>query len=181
MKKNINKKNTKEKNNAKKIENSGSFETDFYKILYIVLGVVCVFCLFYLLTVFITNKNSDSSNKKDEDEVSISLDSTIVGRSLSMSEEKYYVLYYETKNEEVADKYNPIVSSYNYKNDEGHIKLYTVDMSDAINKSYASTESNSAPKVESEIKINGTTLILVEKGNVVDYIEDQNRIEELLK
>ena len=146
--------------------------------LYVILGVVSIFCVFYLITFFVVVKEVDDTKY---DDVSISVDNIIVGRSLSMSEEKYYVLYYDTKDEEINEKYSPIVSSYIYSSSEDKVKLYTVDMSDALNKKYASEESNTKPTTESEIAIKGTTLMVVENGEVVDYIEDQDRIKSLLQ
>jgi hypothetical protein len=175
--KNKSKKNIKVDN--KKIENVGSFDVDFFKVLYLVLGVICVFCTFYIITVFVVVKDTKEAEKNKD--VAISLDSTIVGRSMSMPEEKYYVLYYETKNEEVAEKYTSIVGTYQVNASDDKIKLYTVDMSDALNKKYAAEESNTKPNDESDIAIKGTTLIVIENGEVVDYIEDQDRIEALLK
>ena len=162
-----------------KIENVGSFDTDLSKIIYIVLGVICVFGLFYLLTVFVLNKD-DNTTKTDE-EVEISLDTTIVGRSFSMPEEKYYVLYYDAKDEVVSEEYSSTITNYIYSTSEDHVKLYTVDMSDALNKKYLSEESKPMPEKVSDIAIKGTTLMVIEKGKVVEYTEDKARIEELLK
>lgn len=167
------------KNEKNKIEEVGSFDIDIFKIIYVLLGVICIFCIFYLVTLFVLNKDTEKTTETKE--VEISLDETIVGRSLSMPEEKYYVLYYDTSNEEVVEKYSSIITNYIYSTDESKTKLYTVDMSDGLNKSYSKDESNSSPEKAADIAINGTTLMLVEKGKVVDYIEDQKRIEELLK
>ena len=178
MKKKTNKSKRKveEKN---KIENVGSFDTDIFKIIYVVLGVICVFCIFYLVTVFVLNKD-DNTTKTDE-EVEISLDTTIVGRSLSMPEDKYYVLYYDAKDETVSEEYSSTITNYIYSTSEDHVKLYTVDMSDALNKKYVSDESKPMPEKVSDIAIKGTTLMVIEKGKVVEYTEDKTRIEELLK
>ena len=175
--KNKSKKNIKVDN--KKIENVGSFDVDFFKVLYLVLGVICVFCTFYVITVFVVVKDVKEAEKNTN--VAISTDNIIVGRSLSMPEEKYYVLFYETKNEDVAENYSSLVSTYQYSTNEEKIKLYTVDMSDAFNKKFAAEESNTKPTIESEIAIKGTTLMVVENGEVVDYIEDQDRIKSLLQ
>ena len=179
MKKNVNKRKKNIKDNNKKIEEVGSFDVDFYKVIYVILAVICIFCVFYVVTVFVVVKDTKEIEKNKD--VPISLDSTIVGRSLSMPEEKYYVLYYETKDEEVMEKYGSIVATYLANSSSDKTKLYTVDMSDALNKKYAAKESNTKPNNESEIAIKGTTLMIIENGNVVDYIEDQTRIEELLK
>lgn len=178
MKKKTDKKKRKveEKN---KIENVGSFDTDISKVIYIILGVVCVFCVFYLITLFVLNKD-DNTTKTDE-EVEISLDTTIVGRSFSMPEDKYYVLYYDAKDEEVSEEYSSTITNYIYSTSEDHVKLYTVDMSDALNKKYVSEESKPMPEKVSDIAIKGTTLMVIEKGKVVEYTEDKTRIEELLK
>ena len=88
--------------------------------------------------------------------VAISTDNIIVGRSLSMPEEKYYVLYYETKDEEVMEKYGSIVATYLANSSSDKTKLYTVDMSDALNKKYAAKESNTKPNNESEEKTLGS-------------------------
>lgn len=162
-----------------KIENVGSFDTDISKVIYIILGVVCVFCVFYLITLFVLNKD-DNTTKTDE-EVEISLDTTIVGRSFSMPEDKYYVLYYDAKDEEVSEEYSSTITNYIYSTSEDHVKLYTVDMSDALNKKYVSEESKPMPEKVSDIAIKGTTLMVIEKGKVVEYTEDKIRIEELLK
>lgn len=178
MKKKTNK--TKRKVEEKnKIENVGSFDTDIFKVIYIVLGVICIFCIFYLITVFVLNK--DENTTKTDEEVEISLDTTIVGRSFSMPEDKYYVLYYDAKDEAVSEEYSSTITNYIYSTSEDHVKLYTVDMSDALNKKYVSEESKSMPEKVSDIAIKGTTLMVIEKGKVVEYTEDKTRIEELLK
>lgn len=179
MKKKVNKKKNNLNKEKNKIENVGSFDTDIFKVIYVVLGVICVFCIFYLITVFALNK--DTKPEKSDEEVSISLDSTIVGRSLSMPEKYYYVLYYDTKDEEVSETYSSIVMNYMYSTKEDKVKLYTVDMSDALNKKYVSEESKTNPETVADIAIKGTTLMVINEGKVVDYIEDQNRIEELLQ
>ena len=80
MKKKTNK--TKRKVEEKnKIENVGSFDTDKFKVIYIVLGVICIFCIFYLITIFVLNK--DENTTKTDEEVEISLDTTIVGKRKS--------------------------------------------------------------------------------------------------
>ena len=178
MKKKTNK--TKRKVEEKnKIENVGSFDTDKFKVIYIVLGVICIFCIFYLITIFVLNK--DENTTKTDEEVEISLDKTIVGRSFSMPEDKYYVLYYDAKDETVSEEYSSTITNYIYSTSEDHVKLYTVDMSDALNKKYVSEESKSMPEKVSDIAIKGTTLMVIEKGKVVEYTEDKTRIEELLK
>ena len=63
------------------------------------------------------------------------------------------------------------ITNYIYSTDESKVKLYTVDMSNALNKTYVAEESNTKPEKASDIAIKGTTLMIVEKGKVIDYID----------
>ena len=179
MKKKVNRTKNNVNKEKNKIDNVGSFDTDISKVIYIIIGVVCVFCVFYLITLFVLDK--DTETPKSDEEISISLDSTIVGRSLSMPEKYYYVLYYDAKDEEVNENYSSIISNYIYSTAEDKVKLYTVDMSEGLNKQYVAEESKPMPEKSTDIAIKGTTLMVIENGKVVYYIEDENRIKELLK
>lgn len=178
------KKNNKKKNrneDLKKIEEVGSLDTNIWHKIFTVLGIICFFCLFYLLTLYITNKNSDKSEVNDNNpsEVSISSENIIIGRSLSMGDGDYFVIYYDSSNEEVESIYSEVVS--NYRSKEDALKLYYVDMSSAFNKSYATTEaSNRAPEDISSFKINGPTLMKVSQGKVVEYYEGETEIKDVL-
>lgn len=173
------KKESKIKRDLNKKNDDMGLEIDVFKFIYIVLGVICVFCLFYLFTLFVLNK--DTKVKNDDVETVISLDTTIVGRSLSMPEDNYYVIFYDPKNEEVNEKFSQIIRNYTYSTDDDHTKLYSVDMSSSFNKKYVGEKSNVNPSKVSDISIKGTTLMVVKKGKVVEYIEDETKIEELLK
>lgn len=166
----------KSKKNLEKIESVGNFDTDIWSKVFIVLSVVIVFLLFYLLTLYITNKNSDKKDKEqEEDKVKISYNTTIVGRSLSMSEGEYLVIFYDNSNEEEAKTYKDLVSGYT-----GGLKVYTVDMSKAFNKPYASDQSNRSPEAESDFLINGPTLIKVSDKKVSEYMEGHEEISNYL-
>ena len=162
------------KNNIENINDS--FETDLWSKIYIVLGIIVFFCLFYLLTIYITNKNTDSESTSEEtSEVTVSYDKIIAGRSFSMGDGEYLVLYYDNTDEDLSNKVNEIKSNYNA------LKIYTVDMHDALNKVYKSEEANTHPTNASEIKINGPTLIKFANGEVADYIEGIDSISNYLK
>ena len=162
---------SKRRKESKRIEEVISDESSLMDKFYIVGGVVLFILCFYILTVYITNKNNtdDSDSVKT---VEISKDEIILGRSLSMGKDDYYVAYYESNNETMKE----IVSHY-----IGIAKIYKVDMSSAFNKKYATdSESNKNPTKVSEFKINGPTLIKVSNKNVVDYIEGEDAIRTIL-
>ena len=134
---------------------------------FVVAGVVLCLLCFYILTVYITNKNKDDDEEKTKT-VEISKDEIIIGRSLSMSKDDYYVVFYDNGNSTIEE----IINNYG-----GSVPIYKVDMSSAFNKKYAtSEESNKNPSKVSEFKINGPTLIKVSNNKVVEYIEGEDEI-----
>ncbi len=145
---------------------------------FIIAGTVLVFVLFYLLTIYITNKNStkNNTNKKDEN---VSVGETIIGRSFSMSGE-YLVLYYDSSNKDIADLCKSLFTSY--RNTNGEKSIYYVDMNSGFNKAFATTEeSNKMPGSASELLINGPTLIKISNNTAVEYIEGMDAIEQYLQ
>ena len=170
-------KNTK-KQNLKKIESVGGFDGDIKGKIIAVICILCFFGAFYLLTLYITNKNTNKK-KEDKEEVTISNENIIVGRSLSMSDEDYYVIFYDKGDEEISSTYSEIVSHQKYSGDGK--KIYVVDMSSGFNKKFLTTEeSNKTPTTASDFKINGPTLILVSNHSVQDYIEGEESIKDYL-
>ena len=140
---------------------------------------ICFLLAFYLLTVYITNKNTNKKKDNDKEEVTISNENIIVGRSLSMSDEDYYVIFYDKGDEEISSTYSEIVSHQKYSGDGK--KIYVVDMSSGFNKKFLTTEeSNKTPATASDFKINGPTLILVSNHSVQDYIEGEESIKDYL-
>jgi len=177
------KKQENQKDNLKKIEKAGSFDSDIWGKVFIVLGILCFLCAFYLLTIYITNKNSTdttSNDKKEAEETVISYDEIMVGRSLDMSDGDYFVLYYDMSDENISGTYSSLVSGY--KSKEDHLNIYVVDMSSSFNKPYATDkESNKNPSKASEILVNGPTLIKVSNKQVSDYVEGEESITNYLK
>jgi len=168
----------KRREESKKIESVDNFDTDIMSKVFTALCVVVFFFGFYLLTLYITNKNTEKTEEEKE-EVTVSNENIILGRSLSMSDGEYFVIYYDKGDSEIASIYSSIVSSYKAKGDSR--KIYTVDMSNGFNKKYLTTEeSNKTPQSAEDFKINGPTLILVNNHTVVDYIEGEDSIRDYL-
>lgn len=164
---------TKNIKNIKKIDTVDDFD-DLYKKAMVVMSVICFLCLFYILALFITNKNSDQANKDAKEAVEISYENIIAGRSLSMSETEYLVIYYDTVNEEISSDISNAINEYNTK--DNPVPIYVVDMSKAINSTYLSSSPNKDPKNESELGIADTTLIKVENGKVKSYVEGKDEV-----
>lgn len=172
MKKDINK----EKKKIEKIEPTNS--DGLWHGFIVVCAIIIFICLFYILAVHITNKNGETTKKKDKSDVSISYSEIIVGRTLSMSDKEYLVVLYDKSNSDISQSINEYINKYNGK--KKHLNVYSVDMSTGLNKKYNGDSSNTNPKKESEIVVNGPTLIKVKKGKVVDYIEGIDDISNYL-
>ena len=148
----------------------------------IALLVICVLGLFYLLTVYITNKHSDkdtSTEETESTEATISYDKILIGKAFSMSDTDYLVLFYDTSNNDISSTYSDLMSKYKEKED--HLPIYYADMNNSFNKKYSTTEeSNKAPTKAEELAINGPTLIKISNGGLVDYLEGKEAISGYL-
>ncbi len=171
------------KNEKAKIKNVGNnYDGDIWNNIIIVCVIIIILCLFYILTVHITKKNNSDTtsndNKSSSNVEEISYSEIIVGRSFSISDGDYLIFYFDKSDDEINSKSNELVS--NYKSSENHLDIYSVDMSDGLNKSYVSDSSNTSPSKASDIKINGPTLIKFSNNNVVEYIEGLDNISDYL-
>ena len=167
----IRRKNKKEEKN--KIESVGTMDFEGPNKLTIIAVILLFFLGFYLLTLMITDKG-DSKEKKQSKITTISSEEIVLGRSLSMKDKEYLVIYYE---KDLADTFKDSITNYRSKKE---LNIYVVDMSDGLNKKYAKEESNPYPKNIKEFSINGPTLIKVSNKNVVDYIEGEDNIKNYL-
>ena len=168
-----------EKTNKKIEVKDDGFNADVFHVVIVAGIIILVFCIFYWITYFITNKDNPKKNDDKSTEVSISYDRIILGRSFSMNGE-YLVLYYDMTNEEISSTYSSLVSTYKNKTEEALSPLYIVNMGDAINKAYSSDTANYEAKSASELKINGPTLIRYKDGSIIEYLEGEETIKNSL-
>ena len=164
----ISKKNKKEqyKKEKEQIEELGFDFTDNIRgKIYVIIGVLCFILALYLFTLYLTGKGETTSYKSTPQEASISYNKIIVGRSFSVDNGEYLVVYYNLDDDSSIDD-----AVHTYRN-SNKLNLYSVDMSDPINTKYKSEESNTNPTNASEIRINGPTLIKFNDKEVIDYIE----------
>ena len=159
------------------IDSVGEFDGNFKRIFWVCIIIILVFCLFYFITVMITGKEKDNSKNVVTDS-SISYTEIMAGRSFSMPENEYLVLYYDKSNSDYLTTYSTAVSSYRAKGE--NLTIYTVDMSGALNKGYVSEESNTSPQSVSDLKVSGPTLIHFKDGVVLQYLEGEENITNYL-
>lgn len=193
-----NKKNKKDlekalKNERKKIDSVGMFDSDISGKIIMVCVIICVFCAFYFLTVFISKDNSSSSTNSSNNtstsssnnsssssssSTSISYDNIVIGRSFSMDDSTYLVIYYDSSDTELSSTMSSLISSY--KSKDSHLPIYRVDMSDGLNKNYVSDDANTNPSSVDDMRINGPTLIKFVDNSVDEYVEGKDSISDYL-
>ena len=160
-----------------KNKNSGdtNFRTSFFKVIKMFIVVIVIFGLFYLLTIYLLNKpsNSTSTSNATKVDTTISYKEILAGSSFDIDGE-YLVIYYDQSDEELKSTITSLISTYEDK--ENHKNVYTVDMSSALNSKYLGDLSNTNPSSINDLKINGSTMIIFKDGKVDKYIEGKDDI-----
>ena len=106
-------------------------------------------------------------------ESSIQYEKILAGESFTMDQEEYYVVYYDSTDTELSKTIST------YQSDKKDIKLYSVDLSDGMNKKYKTDGDVDTSSIEN-LKVKNPTLVHFKNKEVVDTITDENEIEDYL-
>lgn len=158
-----------------------SFSSEIFKLIKILVAVLIFLVVFYFLTVYLLEREDTSSGTIDTTPTvaDIQYQKILAGNSFSMKDSHYFVLYYDMSLEELKSTYTNIVSTY--EDNEEHFPIYTVDMSSAFNKKFVFDTSNPSVQSIDNLKISGPTLIEINQGKVVAYLEGINAISDVLE
>ena len=168
------KKELKKKEESKKIENVNN-SPSVKGIIRTLVIVALVFGFFYLLTYVLVGDFGKDDDTKEE--TKIQYDEILAGSSFSMNTSKYLVVYYDFD----ADDASEILSAiYTYEAKSDALKVYTVDLGNALNKNSVSEKSKKDPKNATELAINGPTIIRFRDGMVREYIEGKDKVVNYL-
>ena len=162
------------KEESKKIENVNN-SPSVKGIIRTFIIVALVFGFFYLLTYILVGDFGKDDDTKEE--TTIQYDEILAGFSFSMNASKYLVVYYDFDSEDATEILTAI---YKYEAKDDALKVYTVDLSNALNKKSVSETSNKNPKDATELAINGTTIIRFRDGMVREYIEGTDKVVDYL-
>ena len=125
----------------------------------------------YFLTTLILSKDTEEEKVTEN---AIQYDEILAGESFNQDGE-YYVIYYDS-----SDSYSSIsslISSYQLNNKD--TKLYSVDLSNGMNKKYI-TDGDVVTSSASSLKVKDTTLLKFKNGKVTDTITDITKITNFL-
>lgn len=165
-----NKKNEKKDYGFKNKETKRQKNDEVTKLVEMILVVLVIFAGFYIITSFITKKqsNTNSTENVSEDDKIIQYDEILIGNLFNQPNNEYYVLL-TNDDSYYKDSLNYYSQSYNQKEDT--IRLYTVDTNDLLNKSYIAEQSNINVENIKDFKVSTTTLILIKDKKIQKAIE----------
>ena len=142
----------------------------------VIIGVVGI----YLLTKYVVKKDNSTNNSSTTEEKSyIDPNTAIVGTMLNKSSDAYYVIIYD-KTKDNATTYYSIVSTYKAK--DKALKVYTVDLSNSLNKKYIATDNKTNPKATNleDLKFGEVTLLKVKNNKITEAYETTDAIKKAL-
>ena len=126
----------------------------------------------YFLTTLILSRDVEEEKITEN---TIQYDEILAGSSFGQSEDEYYVIYYDSTNE--YSTVSSLVSSYQLNG--GDIKLYSVDLSNGMNKKYI-TDGDIVTSDASSLRVKENTLLKFEDGEVSETITDLSEIMDIL-
>ena len=142
------------------------------KTIIIILVAVILLVGMYFLTTLILSRDVEEEKITEN---TIQYDEILAGSSFGQSEDEYYVIYYDSTNE--YSTVSSLVSSYQLNG--GDIKLYSVDLSNGMNKKYI-TDGDIVTSDASSLRVKENTLLKFEDGEVSETITDLSEIMEIL-
>ena len=147
----------------------------------ILIILLLIFAVFYFVTTFLVK---DRKIEGDNSTAVIDTSKITLSQLLSQKDKEYYVIatkkslydssYIETNYIGLYDEY-----INKYSQEEESLKFYYVDLDDALNKKYLSTELNITNEV-SELKLNDEVLFKI-KNNKIEktYVGKEKIIDKL--
>ena len=142
------------------------------KTIIIILVAVILLVGMYFLTTLILSRDVEEEKITEN---TIQYDEILAGSSFGQSEDEYYVIYYDSTNE--YSTVSSLVSSYQLNG--GDIKLYSVDLSNGMNKKYI-TDGDIVTSDASSLRVKENTLLKFNNGEVSETITDLSEIMEIL-
>ncbi len=168
-----------------KFDSSSEEEVNLKKFFIIVLVIAVLIGGIYFATDFVT-KNKKETENSNINTGNINYDIVSVGTILNRPYDNYYVLIYDASNDN-SIKYSTLLSLYNEKHSDSDdlIKVYTCDLSNKLNSKYYNVNNDNisnpkATKID-DFDFGEITLLQVKEGKIKQYIEDYEKIKDILK
>lgn len=170
---------------AKLVKNTKKEEKEIQKdsyslksFLLIILVLVIILGIFYFITTLVAKPVNPIENDNGVtiiDETKITLNNL-----LNRKEKEYYVLATKENDNKEAN-YQTLYNNYinEYKKQENSLKIYNVNLGDALNKGYVSDKLNISNNL-SELKVNNDILFRIKDNKIEEYFVGNKSILEKL-
>ena len=144
----------------------------FIIILVIVLGLF--FGLFYLNGKFVTKDKYQDNNTTTTTEAIYDETKVTVSTMYNLSNDTYYVLAYDESDTINGSFYDNLSLTFNNEN----IKLYTLDLTNAMNKKYYNKDKaeNITSNNKTDINFTTHTLLIFKNGKISEAITNKDDI-----
>ena len=143
---------------------------NFKNLLKLIIISGIIFGVFYLATALFMTKELNWFDKEEttNTDTTPSVDNTILAKeALIQKEDTYYVYFYD-----YTDEVTSVTTSVDNISD----KVYKVNTKDGFNSNYVSEETNKEATSIEELKVKALTLIKVVDGEIVEYYEGKEEI-----
>jgi len=164
-----------------KIKGTNSSDDNTIKKLIIIIFIIVVILVF--LYGFTEILKKDESNEDPIVTGTVNYDKISVGTLLNRPYDNYYVMVYNAEDND-AVLYSTILTKYMQKT-ENNKKIYFCDLNNKLNNEYydINKDGKSNPEATSIDALNfgNLTLLEIEKGKIVNYIEDIDGIKKILQ
>jgi len=155
--------------------------TEAWRIIKILLGIILFLVFFYLLAMIMTGEIKFGKKEKIEEETVIQYDEILAGQSLNRMDEEYYVLYYDFS-EKIASTY--VTYRDTYTQALKGIPMYMVDLENGFNTGYVLKEGEERVELPEEInqlKVLNPTILKIKDHKVIERTEGKEAVKNLLK
>ena len=173
----------KKKNNKRyKVNIVTEEEKEIRRFVIVLIVVVLAVAGIYLLTRAFVTKDLFTKGNDDTQEVTegkVNYDIAMIGNMLNRPYNKYYVVIYDTTNTDYSSDMYSLVYNYSVLKKDKH--LYTVDLSNSLNKGYYDPKNvNTKATSLKNLKLGDITLLEVTNGKISKYIVDYDKMQSEL-
>lgn len=170
----------KNKKNREVLKQTSTESSEVKRGIWIAVIVLVVFAVVYLIAAIMTGE-IQLWHHKEADEVEIQYQEILGGETFSKSDEDYYVLYMSYSNP-YASYYLTLTDLYTEKSDS--MPVYLVDLDKGFNRSIQPADgeaTNPNAQSVSELKVSHPTLVHIQGGRNVSYLEGKDTVESYLE
>ncbi len=157
----------------KKVEKVETTKLEYKTVIKTSITILIIFGIFYLITGLVTGE----INFDGEPEPTIQYGEILAGETLSRPEENYLVVYFDSTSDNITTLHTLL---YNYQLVPESLKYYTVDMAKALNQIYKADTSVLSVATSAELKINGTVMVEVKDGVIVNTWDNEDKVIDYL-